>query len=197
MATCGKLSTHPNHDIAEADLIQLAMNHSRLTLDPGLLWGRSAHTMEARFLNASSSCPRAQSSKSIDCVQVAIRSLGDDWPSAEMDESYSILVTPSNVKITSNEVWGVLRAFETLSQLIWCSPSGNLAFINQTFIEDFPSFPHRGLHLDTARHYMSKRIILLNLEAMAFNKLNVFHWHLSDDQSFPFESRTFPELSQK
>ena len=51
--------------------------------------------------------------------------------------------------------------------------------------------------LDSARHFISKAKILQLLEGMAYNKLNVFHWHISDDSAFPYNSTTFPELSQK
>lgn len=69
--------------------------------------------------------------------------------------------------------------------------------INKTEIEDFPRFPHRGLLLDTSRHYLPLASILDTLDVMAYNKFNVFHWHLVDDPSFPYESFSFPELTRK
>lgn len=51
--------------------------------------------------------------------------------------------------------------------------------------------------LDSARHFISKKKILHLLEGMSYNKLNVFHWHITDDSAFPFISSVFPELSAK
>ena len=66
--------------------------------------------------------------------------------------------------------------------------------INETWIHDGPRFPHRGVLVDTARHFIDKSILLANIDLMEMNKMNVFHWHVTDDQSFPYESRTFPNM---
>src|SRR5208282_349188 len=88
-----------------------------------------------------------------------------------------------------------LRGLATFAQLAEPGPHG--FEIPAVHIEDSPRFPWRGLMLDVSRHWMPVEVVLRNLEAMAAVKLNVFHWHLSDDQGFRVESRLFPRLQGK
>ncbi|CAL8075956.1 unnamed protein product [Calicophoron daubneyi] len=130
-------------------------------------------------------------------VLVRVQSSGQPWPSSGMDETYILAASSRGIAILAKETWGALRALESLSQLMWCTSDRSKIFINQTFIEDAPRFVHRGVLVDTSRHYISKAVLLANLEAMAYNKLNVFHWHIVDDNSYPYQSKVFPELSAK
>lgn len=122
------------------------------------------------------------------------------YPSSNSSEGYSIwLPHPERLDqatISADSVWGALRALETLSQLIFTNDDHQL-LVNQTEIHDFPRYNYRGILLDSARHFLPKRVILANLDAMAMNKFNVFHWHIVDDQSFPFESKKYPNISEK
>lgn len=129
-------------------------------------------------------------------VSVVLDSECDTFPNISSDESYTLLVKGPAALLKANRVWGVLRGLETFSQLIYQDPYGAYT-INESTISDSPRFPHRGILIDTARHYLPVNSILKTLDAMAFNKFNVLHWHIVDDQSFPYQSITFPELSNK
>ncbi|XP_006901497.1 PREDICTED: beta-hexosaminidase subunit beta [Elephantulus edwardii] len=129
-------------------------------------------------------------------VTVVLDSECNSFPNNASDESYSLIVKGSVANLKANTVWGALRGLETFSQLIFQDRYGTFS-INESTISDSPRFPYRGILIDTSRHYLPVPIILKTLEAMAFNKFNVLHWHIVDDQSFPYQSITFPELSHK
>ncbi|XP_067144909.1 beta-hexosaminidase subunit alpha-like [Centruroides vittatus] len=124
----------------------------------------------------------------------------EQWPHMNMDEQYLLKINspdiPGQGLLYSNSVWGALRGLETLSQIIYKNADG-MFIVNSTLILDFPRFSHRGVLLDTSRHFVPVNILLQNLDAMAQNKMNVFHWHIVDDQSFPYVSKAFPNLSAK
>ncbi|KAM6960619.1 beta-hexosaminidase subunit alpha [Aplochiton taeniatus] len=120
----------------------------------------------------------------------------ESHPNADSSESYNLSISAGQAALKAGTVWGALRGLETFSQLVYEDNFGAL-FVNKTEIKDFPRFQFRGLLLDTSRHYLPVQAILKTLDAMAYNKLNVFHWHIVDDPSFPYQSRIFPGLSSK
>jgi hexosaminidase len=111
------------------------------------------------------------------------------------DESYHLEVTSSHASITAPNPLGVLHGLQTFLQLVHITPQGFAA--PAVTIDDRPRFPWRGLMIDSGRHFMPVPVIERNLDGMEAVKLNVFHWHLSDDQGFRVESKVFPRLQEK
>ncbi|XP_024970541.1 beta-hexosaminidase 1 [Cynara cardunculus var. scolymus] len=120
-----------------------------------------------------------------------------------VDESYTLLVAKNNglsvigeVTIEANTVYGALRGLETFSQLCGFDYGTKTVQIYKApwFIRDKPRFVFRGLLLDTSRHYYPIEIIKQIIESMSYAKLNVLHWHIIDEQSFPLEVPAYPKL---
>ena len=125
-------------------------------------------------------------------LKIECRAGGPPYPALGEDESYRMDVSVDGARITAATVTGALRGMQTFAEWIDFGAGGFEARAVQ--IDDRPRFPWRGLMLDVSRHWMPVDVILRNLDAMAAVKLNVFHWHLSDDQGFRVESRRFPKL---
>ena len=111
------------------------------------------------------------------------------------DESYALEVSERQAFIDAPTVVGILRGLETFLQLLSADASGY--YIPEARIRDRPRFPWRGLLLDAGRHFEPVEVIKRNLDGMAAVKLNVLHWHLTEDQGFRVESKVFPELQQQ
>lgn len=110
------------------------------------------------------------------------------------DESYSLQVSKNKILLKAKTDLGAMRGLETMLQLL--QNDGTAYFFPVATIEDQPRFPWRGLMMDGCRHFMPIEVIKRNLDAMASVKLNVFHWHLSEDQGFRVECKALPKLHQ-
>ncbi|PNF14159.1 Beta-hexosaminidase subunit beta [Cryptotermes secundus] len=137
----------------------------------------------------------------LDSLEIQLMAPCEVLPYLHMDEHYELRINspdlPGAALLTSQSVWGILRGMETFTQLLWLDETGTALKVNSSAIMDFPRYPHRGLLLDTSRHFFPLPAILQMLDAMEANKMNVFHWHIVDDNSFPYESAAFPQLSKK
>ena len=112
----------------------------------------------------------------------------------ESDESYSLDIKKSKISINAKTDVGALRGLETLLQLVHFNKS--TYYFEGVSVNDSPRFVWRGLMIDAARHFQPVDVIKRNLDAMASVKMNVFHWHLTDDQGFRVESKVFPRLQE-
>jgi hexosaminidase len=110
------------------------------------------------------------------------------------DESYVLEVSATGAKLTAPTPLGTLHGLQTFLQLVEVSPDGFA--VPALTINDKPRFPWRGLMIDSARHFVPLDVLKRNLDGLEAVKMNVFHWHLSENQGFRVESKKFPKLHE-
>jgi hexosaminidase len=117
-------------------------------------------------------------------------------------EGYALDITPAQVLARAASDTGLFYALQTIRQLLppaifrearvtnvaWTMPAVS--------IEDRPRFAWRGSHLDVARHFMPKEFVKKHIDLLALHKMNVFHWHLTEDQGWRLEIRKYPRLTE-
>lgn len=115
-------------------------------------------------------------------------------------EAYTLQVKPDGIEIAAEAPVGVQYALETLSQLVAFNFDKSL-YVTQPVlpltIKDEPKYSHRGLLVDSSRHFLSVRSLKRVIRSMSYAKLNRLHWHITDAQSFPINSRVEPSLASK
>ncbi|KAJ2646036.1 Glucosamine-6-phosphate isomerase (Glucosamine-6-phosphate deaminase) (GNPDA) (GlcN6P deaminase) [Coemansia sp. RSA 1250] len=115
----------------------------------------------------------------------------------ETDESYTLdIPAGGDASLKAKTVYGAMRGLETFSQLLDTLEGKRVIRDTPVHIEDQPVLAHRGISLDTSRNYYPVSLLKHTLDAMSYNKINVLHWHVVDAQSWPIESKTYPELQQ-
>jgi hexosaminidase len=119
---------------------------------------------------------------------------GEAVQSINEDESYALKVTPDAAEIDAATDVGAIHGLETLVQLVQSSGDGYM--LPAVTIQDAPRFRWRGLMVDCGRHFEPVAVIKRTLDGMAAVKLNVFHWHLTEDQGFRIQSKVFPKLTE-
>lgn len=188
---------------ANCELINQAFErYSVLTLDQSCRkWTSDMTPSNQSPCNSSqgSSCDHEtpNSLKQLNHLTISYR-VCETFPHESMDEAYTLMIgsrVHGDGILFADTTWGVLRGLESFSQMVY--QEDNTFKVQASAIIDFPRFSYRGVMFDTSRHFIPVNIIKQNLDAMSYNKLNVFHWHVVDDQSFPFESKKFPDMNLK
>lgn len=107
------------------------------------------------------------------------------------------------VHIVAETVFGARHGLETFTQLVAADRPDfsdqvqcSLRLVAGAKIRDYPAYKHRGLVLDCSRHFIPLKDIKRTINGMAATKMNVFHWHVTDSQSFPLESRRVPQFTR-
>jgi hexosaminidase len=104
---------------------------------------------------------------------------------------YHIIVNGKGIQITASSQAAMFYGIQTLIQMIQSSHNGELSYCE---IEDSPDFSWRGMHLDVSRHFMSIDDVKKYIDYLAMYKMNVFHWHLTEDQGWRIEIKKYPKL---
>ena len=183
----------------------LEWNEGRLAIDASFhvgITGRRDPTLRAaasralRELSLRTGIPIVNSVSSDPGATLVLQCAGpgEQVQSLHADESYELQATSKQVTIKADAPVGIVRGLATLMQLVEFDAEGFA--VPGVIIRDRPRFPWRGLMIDVSRRWIPAAIITRNLDAMAAVKLNVFHWHLTDDQGFRVESRAFPRLHE-
>ena len=117
-------------------------------------------------------------------------------------EGYKLSVTPSSITITASQPNGFFYGVQSLYQLLPPEVYGQRKVKSAEWsvpaveIEDSPRFAYRGMMLDVCRHFASVAYIYKFIDLMAMNKMNTFHWHLTDDQGWRIEIKKYPKLTE-
>jgi hexosaminidase len=113
------------------------------------------------------------------------------------DEGYELTVSSNRIVVAARTPHGLFNGSVTLWQLITSEPRQRMpTLVPCVYIEDFPRFAWRGLMLDSSRHFQSPDFVKKFIDEMAIHKLNVFHWHLTDDQGWRLEIKKYPKLTE-
>src|SRR5699024_8168167 len=127
-------------------------------------------------------------------IRVIIKEKSSFYPTPEHDESYRLVINKKGATLTAKNRFGALRGMETVLQLLQNDAKGT--YLPYVKIDDHPRFTWRGVLLDPARHFLPIDVIKRQIDGIASAKMNVMHWHLTDDQGWRFASDNYPKLQQ-
>lgn len=147
--------------------------------------GRTGLFLEQAFITKNNEFPEAE---------LQINSVRNGKVELNEDESYTLTISSNKIFINATTDLGALHGLETLLQLL--QNTSTSYYFPMAEITDSPRFTWRGLMIDAARHFQSVDVIKRNLDAMAAMKMNVFHWHLADDQGWRVEIKKYPKLTE-
>ncbi len=151
------------------------------------------HDLAKQDPEITAQAPREDDSESDSVSFKLVNETRDEW---QGPESYTLVVKPNGVTVTAPTSAGLFYGGVTLWQLLTLvPPQGGVGQISALEIRDSPRFAWRGLMLDSARHYQPPEYIKKFIDNMAQHKLNVLHWHLTDDQAWRIEIKKYPKLT--
>lgn len=205
LLTCGPLAVAQQHNLMPVPA-SVTFDNERLAVDESFKVATRGHSDArvqaaiARFVKRLEGrtvltlAPGLALDDQMATLIVHCEGPGKDIPAVDENESYRIDITRRQALLSAPTVVGAIRGLETVLQLLDADRRGY--FLPGVKIHDQPRFPWRGLLIDVARHFEPVEVLKRNLDAMAALKMNVFHWHLTEDQGFRVESKKYPKLHQ-
>ncbi|MBO4768103.1 MAG: family 20 glycosylhydrolase, partial [Bacteroidales bacterium] len=112
------------------------------------------------------------------------------------EEEYVLDTRCGKVKITAGSEAGIFLGRQTLLQIVSQVRAAGADRIPGVLIKDKPAFAYRGAHLDCSRHFFTVDEVKQYIDILAMHKINVFHWHLTDDQGWRAEIKSYPKLTE-
>jgi len=198
------MSSDDSPHLALTDTFEMTYGASDVGLDSDIIEEAIDYYYDIIFARGTGKDGQEDDANTKTLTQLAISvtnpSADKTYPSAAMDESYELELNSPISTLTSVSVWSAIRGLETFSQAITMNRELLIRNGEGMNIADKPRFSYRGLMLDTARHFQSVKAIKGTMDAMAQNKLNVLHLHLTDGEAFSINTETFEEfplLSQR
>ncbi len=179
--------------LPEPQQITYAQGNFRFSQTPSIAYPRSLAN-EARLLESflEADCgmhPELQEGKAKGNIVLSV----DETASPVHPEGYTIAVTRPSIRITAHTATGILHGIQTLRQQI--RQDGGDWMVQAGSVVDFPMFGWRAFMLDEGRYFKGKEVVLGLLDEMSALKMNVFHWHLTDDQGWRIEIPAYPLLT--
>lgn len=110
-------------------------------------------------------------------------------------EAYSINVSSDGILVQAVAPEGIYRATRTLLKSVGTEKTSSVEFPSAE-VSDWPRFGYRGLMLDVSRHFSDVEMVKRTIDMLALHQLNIFHWHLTDDQGWRIEIKSHPELTE-
>ena len=154
--------------------------------------GRVIRRLEGRTVFLTAGLLEGNSSKAK--LVVEIGKATNRYPKLGDDESYHLRINGSGARLKANTGYGAMRGLETLLQLLNRDKSG--FYFPAVTIKDKPRFPWRGLLIDVARHFQPLHVLKRNIDGMAAVKMNLLHWHLTEDQGWRLHIDRYPGLTE-
>lgn len=126
------------------------------------------------------------------CIDTAVKSA----------EGYVLTIIPKKIIIRARTAAGLFYGVQSIRQLMPAGveaqkvTKGFVLSVPACEIKDSPRFPYRGMHLDVSRHFFSPEMVKRYIDMIALHKMNIFHWHLTDDQGWRIEIKKYPKLTE-